>query len=57
MTTNSFIRQLEILRIKLSPEQLDVLDKRFRHENSDFETNIRRLKEVFNKWERNGNLD
>jgi len=57
MTTNAFIRQLEILRVKLTKEQLAVLIKRFQHENSDFETNVRRLKEVFNKWENKEILD
>jgi len=51
LTTNSFIRQLEVLRIKLTPEQLNALLKKFKHENSEFETNLRKLKEVFNKWE------
>lgn len=52
MTTNSFIRQLEVLRIKLSSEQQKAVQKQFKHGENDTETNVRRLKEQFNKWER-----
>jgi hypothetical protein len=50
-------RQLEVLRIRLSQEQLNLLFKHFMNDDNNNETNIRKLKEVFNRWENTGKLN
>jgi len=50
-------RQLEVLRIRLNQAQLNLLFKHFMNDDNNNETNIRKLKEVFNRWENTGKLN
>lgn len=52
-----FSRQLEVLRIRLSTDQLQLMFKHFMNNDNNNETNIRKMKEVFNRWENTGKLN